>query len=193
MGAFSQGITVTTIYATLGMDAVVDAVIDNLVPVLVCNKKDVSRLLAKLSSMPTLKTIVYISDLVAPNDAEAVPNPPRGVTVISFEGFCASGDVKAFPPTPPKKESTAVVMYTSGSTVSACCEISIHRVIVGPSSLFATFSSSLFFIGKTQRGHYSALANIGMHCGCRTRLATKGWRRCVFGLSAIGAHYGNGG
>jgi long-chain acyl-CoA synthetase len=116
MGAFSQGITVTTIYATLGMDAVVDAVIDNLVPVIVCNKKDVSRLLAKISNMPTLKTIVYISDLVAPNDAEALPSPPRGVTVISFEDFCASGDVKAFPPTLPKKESTAVVMYTSGST-----------------------------------------------------------------------------
>jgi long-chain acyl-CoA synthetase len=118
MGAFSQGITVTTVYATLGMDAVVEAVIDNLVPVIVCNKKDVARLLFKISSMPTLKTIVYVSDLVAPNDADAIqmPSPPRGVTVISFEDFCASGDVKAFPPTPPKKESTAVVMYTSGST-----------------------------------------------------------------------------
>ena len=116
MGAFSQGMTVTTVYATLGMDAVVEAVQDNIISVLVCNKKDVARLVGKISHMPTLNTIVYISDLVAPTDTIDIPRAPHGVKIVSFEEFVASGDIKAFPPSPPKKDSTAVVMYTSGST-----------------------------------------------------------------------------
>jgi hypothetical protein len=38
IGAFTQAMTVTTIYATLGIDSVVEAVVDNLIPVIVCNK-----------------------------------------------------------------------------------------------------------------------------------------------------------
>jgi long-chain acyl-CoA synthetase len=116
MGAFTQAITVTTVYATLGADAVVEAVQDNLIPVIVCNKKDVAMLVAKCGSMKTLKCIVYTSDLVAAKDEIEIPTAPSGVTIISFEEFWASGDTKAYPPTPPKPETFAVVMYTSGST-----------------------------------------------------------------------------
>lgn len=141
MGAFSQGMTVTTVYATLGMDAVVEAVIDNVIPVIVCNKKDVAKLVGKMSSMRTLKTIVYVSDLVAPNDDSIeMPKPPRGVTIVSFEDFVASGDGKAFPPTPPKKDSTAVVMYTSGSTGKP------KGVIVKHSQILACIAAAKLFL-----------------------------------------------
>lgn len=116
MGAFTQSVTVTTVYATLGMDAVAEAVVDNIIPVIVCNRKDVSRLAQKCSSMPSLKYIVYTDDLVAPNETIEMPKAPKGVTIVSFDEFCASGDTKAYPPTPPKADSCAVLMYTSGST-----------------------------------------------------------------------------
>jgi long-chain acyl-CoA synthetase len=131
IGAFTQSITVTTVYATLGMDAVVEAVVDNLIPVLVCNKKDVARLVAKISGMPTLKTIVYTSDLCEPGLQVDMPKPPRGVTIISFEDFVASGDVNAYPPTPPKADTAAVIMYTSGSTGKPKGVVITHRQIVG--------------------------------------------------------------
>jgi long-chain acyl-CoA synthetase len=115
IGAFSQSITVATVYATLGIDSVVEAIQDNLITVLVCNKKDVAKVAGKCSITPTLTHIVYTNDLVGPDDKIDLPTVP-GVTIISFDDFVASGNVKAFPPTPPKPQTAAVVMYTSGST-----------------------------------------------------------------------------
>ena len=132
IGAFTQAVTVTTIYATLGMDAVVEAVQDNIIPVIVCNKRNVAKLLEKSKDMPSLKVIVYTNDLVAPDETIDIPSkPPRGIKIFSMGEFIASGDTKAFPPTPPKADSTAVVMYTSGSTGKPKGVIVTHRQIVG--------------------------------------------------------------
>jgi long-chain acyl-CoA synthetase len=131
MGAFTQSITVTTVYATLGMDAVVEAVVDNVIPVIVCNKKDVARLVEKIKGMPTLKTIVYTNDLCEPDLKVDIPAAPRGVVIISFEDFVASGDVNAYPATPPKADTAAVIMYTSGSTGKPKGVVITHRQIVG--------------------------------------------------------------
>ena len=94
IGAFTQAITVVTVYATLGMDAVVEAVKENSVPVIVCNQKDVARLTAQCKEMPSLKVIVYTKDLVGPNDNVEMPAAlPRGVKVMSMEEFIDSGNV----------------------------------------------------------------------------------------------------
>lgn len=119
LGAFSQSITVTTIYATLGMDAVEVAVNDNIISVIVCNKTQVKALVERQKHMKTLKTIVYTNDLVAPNDDIALPTPPKGMSIMSFDEFVQSGDTEKFPPSPPKADTTAVIMYTSGTF--QCC------------------------------------------------------------------------
>lgn len=116
MGAFTQSMSVTTVYATLGMDAVIEAVADNVIRVLVCNQSSVAKLVQKSANMPTLQYIVYTNDLVPANTAKDWPKPPNGVQVFSFDEFVQSGDVKAYPPVPPKPTTCAVVMYTSGST-----------------------------------------------------------------------------
>ncbi len=116
IGAFSQSIVVTTIYATLGLDAVVTAIQDGKIRAIVCNKKDVKKILSRSLDVPTLRTIIYTSDLVAECDKVDFGLLPKGLKVISFEDFVESGDVKAFPPTPPKPSTMAVLMYTSGST-----------------------------------------------------------------------------
>ena len=109
LGAFSQSITVTTIYATLGMDAVEHAVNDNIISVIVCNKRNVANLVERKKNMPTLKTIVYTNDLVAATDKIDMPTAPKGMTIMSFDEFVASGDTAKFPPTPPKADTTAVM------------------------------------------------------------------------------------
>lgn len=131
IGAFTQSIAVTTVYATLGMDAVIEAVVDNIIPAIVCNKKNVAKLVGKIKSMPTLKVIIYTNDLVAPDEKIDIPAAPKGVKIMSMKEFIASGDTKAYPPTPPKTDSCAVVMYTSGSTGKPKGVIITHRQIVG--------------------------------------------------------------
>jgi long-chain acyl-CoA synthetase len=117
LGAFSQSIGVATVYATLGIDAVTEAVVDNSIPVIICNKTNVKYLCQKAKDMPCLKVIVYTNDLVAPDDTIELPaSPPKGMKIFSFDDFVAAGDTTKHPITAPTPETTAVVMYTSGST-----------------------------------------------------------------------------
>jgi long-chain acyl-CoA synthetase len=104
-----------TVYATLGIDSVAEVVTDNLIPLIVCNKKDVAKLLSMTSKMKCLTHIVYTNDLVGPDEKFDIPTSKK-IKIISFESFVLSGDVKAYPPTPPDPQAVAVVMYTSGST-----------------------------------------------------------------------------
>mmetsp|Transcript_28018 Transcript_28018/g.43569 ORF Transcript_28018/g.43569 Transcript_28018/m.43569 type:complete len:721 (-) Transcript_28018:139-2301(-) len=114
-GCFSQSIIVTTIYATLGMDAVIDAVNDGIISAILCNKTNVKVLVSRIKEMKSLKTIIYTNDFVAPGADIEIPDA-RGVKIVSFEDFVASGSTDEYPPTPPAAETCAVIMYTSGST-----------------------------------------------------------------------------
>jgi len=116
LGAFSQSIGVATVYATLGIDSVIEAIVDNTIPVIVCNKTNVKYIVEKSKSMPCLKTIVYTDDLVGPDMVIDIPAAPRGMKIYSFDEFIESGDTAKFPIVPPTPDTTAVVMYTSGST-----------------------------------------------------------------------------
>ncbi|KAG7357318.1 AMP-forming long-chain acyl-CoA synthetase [Nitzschia inconspicua] len=117
LGAFSQSIGVATVYATLGIDAVTEAVVDNSISVIVCNKTNVKYLTEKCKDMPCLKVIVYTNDLISPDDTVDLPSsPPKGIQIYSFDEFVELGDTTKFPLTAPTPETTAVIMYTSGST-----------------------------------------------------------------------------
>ena len=133
-GAFTQSMIVTTIYATLGTEAVISAVNDGIISAILCNKSNVKMLMSRIKDMPTLKTIIYTSNLVAPDDVIDIPTPPKGVTVISFEDFVQSGDVEKYPPTPPKPDTAAVIMYTSGSTGKPKGVVLTHKHVVACSA-----------------------------------------------------------
>jgi hypothetical protein len=117
LGAFSQSIGVVTVYATLGIDAVTEAIVDNSISVIVCNKTNVKYLADKSKEMPCLKVIVYTSDLIAPDAKIDLPSSaPKSLKIYSFDEFVALGDVTKYPVTAPTPDTTAVIMYTSGST-----------------------------------------------------------------------------
>jgi long-chain acyl-CoA synthetase len=117
LGAFSQSVGVATVYATLGIEAVVEAIVDNSIPVIVCNKTNVKFLADKSKSMPCLKVIVYTCDLIGPTEEIEIPTtPPKGIKIFSFEEFVAAGDTSKYPVVAPSPKTTAVIMYTSGST-----------------------------------------------------------------------------
>ncbi|KAL3932512.1 MAG: hypothetical protein SGPRY_000672 [Prymnesium sp.] len=93
LGAFSQDICVATSYATLGTDSVVKAVKQGGVTVLICNRKALPEVTKAASQMPTLKAIVYTDVLCTPEECQS--------------------DLSQLPS---KGDSTAFIMYTSGST-----------------------------------------------------------------------------
>jgi long-chain acyl-CoA synthetase len=130
LGAFSQSIIVTTIYATLGMDAVVDAINDGIVRALLCNKRSLASILSRATEMPTLKVIIYTNDLIAQGEEVPLPTNTFGIQVISFQDFVAGGDTVQYPPTPPSSTTAAVIMYTSGSTGKPKGVILTHQNIL---------------------------------------------------------------
>jgi long-chain acyl-CoA synthetase len=131
IGATTQAISVVTVYATLGLDSVIEAVKENQIPVIVCNQKDVKALADHCKEMPSLKVIVYTTDLVVPADRHKnIPAAPKNIKIVSFDDFVEAGDTKAFPVVEPSPDSCAVVMYTSGSTAKPKGVIILHRQIV---------------------------------------------------------------
>jgi len=119
IGAMSQDIAVATAYATLGVDAVVKAVVQGAVTVLVCNRKAVQSVLSYkgASEMKSLKAIVYTDALCSPDDCkQAPPEPPAGIRLLSLDEAVALGKSKPAKVNEPKPSSVAVIMYTSGST-----------------------------------------------------------------------------
>jgi len=122
---------------------------DNIISVIVCNKIHVKALVERTKGMPTLKTIVYTNDLVAPTDEIVIPAAPKGITIMSFEEFTKTGDVEKFPPSPPKADTTAVIMYTSGSTgtsVKPRTETTAWRIdtLSKNPCIFLTFETFIF-------------------------------------------------
>eukprot|EP00526_Cylindrotheca_closterium_P007010 CAMPEP_0113631170 /NCGR_PEP_ID=MMETSP0017_2-20120614/16198_1 /TAXON_ID=2856 /ORGANISM="Cylindrotheca closterium" /LENGTH=720 /DNA_ID=CAMNT_0000541669 /DNA_START=84 /DNA_END=2246 /DNA_ORIENTATION=- /assembly_acc=CAM_ASM_000147 len=148
VGAFSQSVGVVTVYATLGIDSVIEAVGDNIVPVIVCNKTNVKFLAENASRMPSLKAIVYTNDLIGKDDKTEIPDAPRGLKIFSFDEFVESGDVSKYPMSPPTPETTAVVMYTSGSTGKPKGVVITHASVAGGAA------ASEFALGLTSSHRY---------------------------------------
>lgn len=114
-GCFSQSLVVSTVYATLGIDAVCDAVNEGNAVALLCNRTNVEKVGEKKSKMPSLKYVIYTDDMVYPENKTNKPSAP-GLEVLSVQEVIDKGKANPAAPTPPKPDSMAVIMYTSGST-----------------------------------------------------------------------------
>mmetsp|Transcript_2515 Transcript_2515/g.5541 ORF Transcript_2515/g.5541 Transcript_2515/m.5541 type:complete len:716 (-) Transcript_2515:55-2202(-) len=137
LGAWSQGMSITTVYSTLGTDAVIDSVNDGKIRAILCNKTSVAWLLGKIKDMPTLKHIIYTDNMIAPGQKVDIPNAPKDVTVTSFDDFVSAGDAKAFPFSPPHPDTCAVIMYTSGSTGKPKGVVVTHKNVLATTSMVA--------------------------------------------------------
>ncbi|EER05386.1 Long-chain-fatty-acid--CoA ligase, putative [Perkinsus marinus ATCC 50983] len=120
LGAWSQNMIVTTIYGTLGPDAVAQAFTEGQGTTLLCNRKNVAGVVAAREDMPSLRHIIYTDEGV---DAKERMRPiqladTHGIEVIRFEDLLRRGQslVKDYPPVLPRKDSIATIMYTSGTT-----------------------------------------------------------------------------
>ncbi|CAI9102739.1 OLC1v1001058C1 [Oldenlandia corymbosa var. corymbosa] len=114
-GCFRQNITVVTIYASLGDDALIHSLNETQVSTLICDSKQLKKLVGISSSLKTIRNVIYIED----NDGSAGTDASTNVTnwtVSSFSEVEKLGKSNPVHPTLPIKKDIAVVMYTSGST-----------------------------------------------------------------------------
>ncbi|KAF8663626.1 hypothetical protein HU200_055348 [Digitaria exilis] len=112
-GCFRQNLTVVTIYASLGEDALVHSLNETQVSTLVCDSKQLKKLPAISSELQSLRHVIYIED--EPVDAETL-NQIKHWTTLSFTEVEDLGKTSHIDGRLPSSADTAVIMYTSGST-----------------------------------------------------------------------------
>ncbi|KAH8489685.1 hypothetical protein H0E87_025058 [Populus deltoides] len=114
-GCFRQNITVVTIYASLGVDALIHSLNEAQVCTLICDPKQLKTLAAISSKITTIKNVIYFEDGETTNDLGLSASTSYW-KVSSFSEVEKLGKNSPVPPSLPTKNGIAVVMYTSGST-----------------------------------------------------------------------------
>ncbi|KVI10623.1 AMP-binding, conserved site-containing protein [Cynara cardunculus var. scolymus] len=110
-GCFRQNITVVTIYASLGDDALIHSLNETKVSTLICDSKLLQKVATVSSSLKTVKNVIYFENA----NIEASTNISDW-KISSFTEVEKMGKKNPVPAKLPIKKDIAVIMYTSGST-----------------------------------------------------------------------------
>ncbi|XP_055823580.1 long chain acyl-CoA synthetase 8-like [Solanum dulcamara] len=111
-GCFRQNITVVTIYASLGDDALIYSLNETQVSTLICDAKQLKKLDSISSSLKTIKNVIYFEDDETATDSTNIDS----WRVSSFSEVEKLGRNSPIQTRLPIKEDIGVIMYTSGST-----------------------------------------------------------------------------
>ncbi|KAK1391448.1 4-coumarate--CoA ligase [Heracleum sosnowskyi] len=114
-GCLRQNITVVTIYASLGEDALVHSLNETEVTTLICDSKQLKKLPAVSSRLNTIKNVIYFEDVDSTDDPKTYTDMSDW-TISSFSEVEKLGKDNTPPFKKPLKTDIAVIMYTSGST-----------------------------------------------------------------------------
>ncbi|CAI9294911.1 unnamed protein product [Lactuca saligna] len=110
-GCFRQNITVVTIYASLGDDALIHSLNETAVSTLICDSKLLKKVASVSSSLKTVKNVIYFE-----SDNTEVSTNISDWKVSAFSEVEKLGQASPAPARFPIKKDVAVIMYTSGST-----------------------------------------------------------------------------
>ncbi|KAK0589331.1 hypothetical protein LWI29_012780 [Acer saccharum] len=111
-----QDVTVVTVYASLGEDALVHSLNVTQVTTVICDSKLLKKLSAITLSLKTIKNVIYFEDDGSEND---LSRSLGNWTVSSFSDVEELGRSNPVDPSLPSKNGTAVIMYTSGRPTKA--------------------------------------------------------------------------
>ncbi|KAL9243961.1 hypothetical protein vseg_017789 [Gypsophila vaccaria] len=135
-GCLRQNITVVTIYASLGEDALIHSLNETEVSTLICDAKQFKKASAITSKLETVKNVIYFEEDGASSDSGTSGN--SDVKVSSFLEVEKLGKANPLQPRLPEKNDIAVIMYTSGSTGMPKGVMMTHGNIVATAAAVTT-------------------------------------------------------
>ena len=112
-GCFKQSFPVVTLYTNLGDEAIIHAINQTEVEVVITNHELLPKFQRILTKTPKVAVVVFMEDQLAETPREGFK---AGVKIISFSEVLQLGETSNALATPPKPEDPAIIMYTSGST-----------------------------------------------------------------------------
>jgi len=137
---FRYNITVMTVYASLGDDALITAINETKVTCMLVNEKSLSKFIKVIQpKCPSLKHLIYCSNFhkddseAAKVASDASSLAKVGVKAISFDEVELLGKSLSQPPAIKSRstpDSVALIMYTSGTTGEPKGVIILHRNIL---------------------------------------------------------------
>eukprot|EP01097_Dermamoeba_algensis_P001847 TRINITY_DN1713_c0_g1_i1.p1 TRINITY_DN1713_c0_g1~~TRINITY_DN1713_c0_g1_i1.p1 ORF type:complete len:716 (+),score=215.26 TRINITY_DN1713_c0_g1_i1:1-2148(+) len=157
--AYSQSIVVLTVYANLGLDALVYAVNQGELRYLLTNGKMLKSVLDLKAKTPNLEGVIYTDSA----DPEVLKQfEAQGLKAFSFDAVVALGEKSPVEPVLPAADDLAVIMYTSGSTGNPKGVMITHKNITstvqsGRDSVDANFTPDDVYISYLPLAHILAL------------------------------------
>eukprot|EP01120_Amphizonella_sp_Union-15-10_P015924 TRINITY_DN8281_c0_g1_i1.p1 TRINITY_DN8281_c0_g1~~TRINITY_DN8281_c0_g1_i1.p1 ORF type:complete len:703 (-),score=113.98 TRINITY_DN8281_c0_g1_i1:13-2121(-) len=125
--AYMQSITLFTVYANLGEEALIYALQEGEIAYIFTNGKLLKQILKIIHHIKNLSTVIYCGDV--DNDAKNQLKS-LGLVVVSFVEVEKMGINNPFDDVPPKPDDLACIMYTSGSTGKPKGVMTTHRNLV---------------------------------------------------------------
>ncbi|CAD6209171.1 GSCOCG00003763001-RA-CDS [Cotesia congregata] len=126
-GCFKQNLSIVTIYATLGDEAIAHGINETEVDTVITSHELLPKFRNLLSMTPEVKCIIYMEDQLVPTDTTGFK---EGVSLLPFSDVIKIGNSSTIESIGPQPDDTAIIMYTSGSTGVPKGVILTHKNIV---------------------------------------------------------------
>ena len=110
---FKQTFPVVTLYTNLGDEAIIHAINQTEVEIVITTHDLLPKFKTILSKTPKVACIIYIEDQIHRTDTS---NYKSSVNIIGFTEVIEKGKLSKLRPTLPEPSDPAIIMYTSGST-----------------------------------------------------------------------------